>query len=279
MPRIAVTGGSGKAGRACVAELAAHGHHVVDIDLAASRDPDAPTMAADLADLGQTIDSLRSFDSVVHLAAIPAPNILPDAETFRINTLSTYNVFMAAAMLGLDRVVWASSETLIGIPFERGAPRYVPIDEDHPPLPESHYALSKRLGEVMAEEFNRWTDIPFVGLRISNIMEASDYERFPSFWPDATTRAWNVWGYVDARDVAQAIRLGIEGDIAGAEVFLIAAADTCMNRPGAELMAEVYPETEIRGDLDPVESLLSIAKAHRMLGYSPAHSWRNHLDG
>lgn len=277
MARIAVTGGSGKAGRACVSDLRSHGYDVVNIDLAASRDPDAPTLVADLTDLGQTIDALRGAEAVVHLAAIPAPGVLPDGETFRINTMSTYNVFSAAATLRLDRVVWASSETLIGIPFETSAPRYVPLDEEHPALPEFHYALSKLMGEVMAEHFSRWTGMPFIGLRISNIMEPADYSRFPSFWEDPTVRAWNLWGYVDARDVAQAIRLSLEADLTGAEVFLVAAADTCMTRPGLDLVAEVYPETEIRGDPGPSGTLLSIDKARRMLGYAPAYRWRDHL--
>jgi nucleoside-diphosphate-sugar epimerase len=131
----------------------------------------------------------------------------------------------------------------------------------------------------MAEHFARWTGIPFIGLRISNIMEPSDYARFPSFWADARTRAWNVWGYVDARDVAQAIRKSIESDVGGAEVFLVAAADTCMNRSSADLMAEVYPTTKVKGDPGPTETLLSIDKAHTLLGYAPEHSWRDHVEG
>jgi nucleoside-diphosphate-sugar epimerase len=174
-------------------------------------------------------------------------------------------------------VVWASSETLIGIPFEREKPRYAPIDEDHPRLPEFHYALSKLAGEVIAEQFNRWSGIPFVGLRISNIMEIADYERFPGFWDDPTIRAWNLWGYVDARDVAQAARLALTSDTKGAEAFLVAAADTCMTAPSAELMARVYPDVPITGDVAGHKTLLAIDKARKVLGYEPQHSWRDHL--
>lgn len=170
MERVIVTGGSGKAGRAVVADLAEHGLDITSVDVAASLLPDDPTLVADLTDLGQTIEALRGADAVVHLAAIPAPDILPQGETFRTNMMSTYNVFTAAAQLGLSRVVWASSETLIGIPFEREAPRYAPIDEEHPRLPESHYALSKLAGEVIAAQFSRWSGVPYVALRISNIM-------------------------------------------------------------------------------------------------------------
>jgi nucleoside-diphosphate-sugar epimerase len=277
MNNVVVTGGSGKAGRAVVADLVAHGYEVTNVDAAASRNPDEPTLIADLTDLGQTIEALGGADAVIHLAAIPAPNVLPDGETFRVNMMSTYNVFSAATQLGLEKVVWASSETLIGLPFEREQPRYAPIDEEHPRLPEFHYALSKLAGEVIAEQFNRWTGIPFVALRYSNVMEEADYLRFPAFSEDPQSRAWNLWGYVDARDVAQCTRLALERDVPGAEAFLVAAADTCMTQPSADLMAEFYPDVPIRTPVPGHETLLSIAKARRILGYRPAHSWRDHF--
>lgn len=278
MGRVVVTGGSGKAGRAVVADLREHGHEVVDVDIAASREPDAPTIVADLTDLGQVYDVLQGASAVVHLAAIPAPNVVPDGETFRVNTMSTYHVFSASVALGLGRVVWASSETLIGLPFDRERPRYAPIDEEHPRLPEFHYALSKLVGEEMAEQFNRWSGIPFVSLRYSNVMEEHDYQRFPGFWDDPNLRAWNLWGYVDSRDVAQATRLALEADASGHEAFLVAAADTCMTRPSADLMQEVYPDVPMRVTVEGTDTLLSIDKARRMLGFEPAHSWRDHVE-
>ncbi len=277
MTRVVVTGGSGKAGRAVVADLGEHGFDVVNVDVAAPADPDAPTLVADLTDLGQALEALHGADAVVHLAAIPAPNILPDAETFAANTLSTYHVFTAAARLGLGRVVWASSETLIGLPFRRERPRYAPIDEEHPRLPESHYALSKLAGEGMGEQFARWTGTPHVALRISNIMEQGDYRRFPGFWEDPAIRAWNLWGYVDAADVALAARLALTADVEGAPAFLVAAADTCMTAPSVELMAAVYPDVPLRTAVAGHETLLAIDKAAAVLGYRPQRSWRDHV--
>lgn len=277
MARVVVTGGSGKAGRAVVRELLDHGSDVVSVDLATSPELPGEQIQADLTDLGQTVDVLRGAESVVHLAAIPAPGLRPDELTFRVNTTSTYNVFSAATTLGLHRVVWASSETVLGLPFERERPAYAPIDEEHPAYPEYSYALAKLLGEEMARQFNRWTGTPYVGLRYSNIMEPADYERFPSFWDDPYLRKWNLWGYVDARDVAQATRLALESDLAGAEVFIVAAADTVMNRPSRDLLEEVYPDVPVRGKPGEFETLLSIAKARRLLGYEPRHSWRDQL--
>lgn len=275
--RVVVTGGSGKAGKAIVADLRQHGYDALNADLAASRRLDRGSIAADVTDLGQVFEVLDGSSAVVHLAAIPAARMRPDGETFRINTIGTYNVFHVAAELGLEKVVWASSETVSGVRFEKERPRYAPVDEDHPRLPESSYALSKVVGEVMADEFHRWTGIPFVGLRYSSVKEPADYERFRSFWDDPTIRSWNLWGYVDVSDVAQATRRALEADIDGAENFLIAAADTCMTTPSADLMDAVYPDVPIRRELGDYETLLSIDKARRMLGYEPAHTWRDHL--
>jgi nucleoside-diphosphate-sugar epimerase len=276
MSRVVVTGGAGKAGRAVVRDLLEHGYDVVSVDLL--RDPnltEGQQLVADLTDYGETVDVLKGADVVVHLAAIPAPGLKPDELTFRVNTTSTYNVFAAAPLLGLSRVVWASSETTLGLPFERELPRFAPIDEEHPLLPESSYALSKVVSEEMARQFSRWNGIPHVGLRFSNVMEPHDYERFPGFWDDAQLRRWNLWGYVDARDVGQSCRLALEADLSGAEVFIIAAADTVMNRPSADLMAEAYPDVELRDGVGEFGTLLSIEKARQRLGYEPEFSWRD----
>jgi nucleoside-diphosphate-sugar epimerase len=277
--RVVVTGGSGKAGRAVVADLVAHGDDVLSADLVTHPELPCEQIRADLTDLGQAVEVLRGAEAVVHLAAIPAPGLRPDELTFRENTASTYNVFSAAATLGLERVVWASSETVLGLPFDRDPPAYAPIDEEHPPRPNFSYALSKLLSEEMARQFHRWTGIPFVGLRFSNIMEPHDYARFPGFWADPLERKWNLWGYVDARDVAQSCRLALHGRLPGAEVFIVAAPDTVMTRPSAELLAEVYPGVELRGEVGEFETLLSIGKARRLLGYEPRFTWRDQPTG
>jgi nucleoside-diphosphate-sugar epimerase len=213
---------------------------------------------------------------VVHLAAIPAPGIHGAAETFRVNITSTYNVFAAAEANGLGRVVWASSETVLGLPFD-APPLFAPIDETIEPRPETSYALSKVTGEVLAAQFARRSGIPFVGLRISNIMEPEDYAGFPLFWGDAHLRKWNLWGYVDCRDVAQACRLGLTANPTGAEVCIVAAEETVMPRDSVDLMAEVFPNVPLRRALSGRETLLSIDRARRVLGYRPAHHWADHV--
>jgi nucleoside-diphosphate-sugar epimerase len=276
--RIVVTGGSGKAGRAVVRDLLVHGHDVLNVDLVPSPDPAAPFLPADLTDFGQALEALSGaevlpgVEAVVHLAAIPAPDRATPDVVFRTNITSTHTVFAAAWRLGLKRVVWASSETTLGLPFDE-PPEYAPVDEEHPLRPESSYALSKVLGEEMARQFHRWSGIPIVGLRFSNVMEPADYAAFPSYWEDPHKRKWNLWGYVDESHVAQSCRLALDADV-GAEAFVIAAGDTVMRRPSRELMAEVFPGVPVR-DVDGEHgTLLGIAKARRRLGYAPEFTWR-----
>ena len=286
--RICVTGATGKAGRAAVRELRHQGYQVVATDnRLTSDDVAAGVLRADLTDYGQATEALRGADAVVHLANIPAPGLSTPAVTFNANITMNYNVFHAAASLGLARVVWASSETTLGLPFGGGReqipggvgepPRYVPVDEDHFPVPNTTYALSKVASETLAEQISRWSDIPFVGLRISNIMELHDYDRFPSYWPDPHLRKWNLWGYVDVRDVAAACRLGLEADVAGSQNVIIAAADTVMNRPTREVLAEVFPDAPLTREIGEFDTLLAIDGAKRLLGYQPRYSWRDQI--
>jgi nucleoside-diphosphate-sugar epimerase len=289
MKSVIVTGGSGKAGKAAVRELLKHGYQVMNVDLAAPAEQLCHFMKTDLNDLGQAVDALRlaagTIDrrrasigepsAVVHLAGIPAPGLAPDATIFQNNMMTTYNVFSAAIRAGIKRVVWASSETIYGLPFTRTPPVFAPVTEDHPLAPESGYALAKTLCEKMASEMNRWNPgTQFVGLRISNIFEEKDYQSIPSFWADPALRKWNLWSWVDSRDVAQSCRLGLEADVAGADHFTIAAADTLMKTPSRELMAAAFPGVPVDSRLGQFETLLSIEKARRVLGYAPQHTWR-----
>jgi UDP-glucose 4-epimerase len=285
MSTVAVTGSSGKLGRHVVRYLTEHGHHVVALDRVP--DPDSPAADAvrvDLTDFGQVyealagVDEAEPVDAVVHLGAIPAPGLTTNAATFANNAPATYNVFAAARRAGIRRVVWASSETVLGLPFA-DPPPYLPVDEDYPPRPNSTYSLVKTLEEEMARQFCRWEpDLAMVGLRFSNVMDPSDYARFPDFDTDPRLRSWNLWGYIDGRDGAQAVRLGLEHTErgpAGVEVFVIAGADTVMSRSSAELAAEVFPDVPVTRPLGEHETLLSIEKARRVLGYAPEHSWRD----
>lgn len=277
--RIAVTGGSGKLGRTVVRVLREAGHEVVTLDAAGERGDGF--VRVDLTDYGQTLDALLGvdgqdgFDAVVHLAAIPAPGMTSNVATFSNNMQATYNVFAAAIRAGIRNVVYASSETVLGLPFDVPPP-YIPVDEEYPARPESTYSLVKHLEEQMAIELVRWhPDLKIVALRFSNVMDEEDYAQFPSWDADARARKWNLWGYIDARDGAQAVLRALELESVGFDRFIIAAADTVSDRPNAELLAAVFPDVPVTREVGEHDTLLSIDKARRILDYSPKHSWRD----
>jgi len=274
--RIAVTGGNGKLGRAVVAHLTEAGHAVLTLDTVGQRSDTFTRI--DLTDYGQVVDAFSSvndrhsgLDAIVHLAAIPAGGLSPDSATFHNNMNATFNVFQAARRTGITRIVYASSETLLGIPFD-SAPPYLPVDEDYDSRPESMYAVVKHLEEELAQKLVRWDDsLSITALRFSNVMVEEDYDGFAAFTPD--NRRWNLWGYIDARDAAQAILLSIERAQPGFDRFVIANAETVLDVPSAQLVADFWPEVPVKRELDGTESLLSIEKARLELGYQPRFGW------
>lgn len=278
--KIAVTGGSGKLGRSVVRRLAEDGHQVFNLDRDGERGPGY--VSVDLRNYGQVVDVILGLDdrhdgldAIVHLGAIPAPGLAPDSAIFENNMLSTYNVFQSARRAGIKKVVYASSETVLGLPFD-APPPYIPVDEEYDARPESTYSLVKHLEEQMAIQLTRWDpELSITALRFSNVMDPEDYGAFPSFDADATRRKWNLWGYIDARDGAQAVARALEVAPPGFERFIIAAADTVMSRSSADLAAEVFPGVDVVKELQQHETMLSIDKARRLLGFEPEHSWRD----
>jgi nucleoside-diphosphate-sugar epimerase len=276
--RVSVTGASGRAGRAVVSDLVAHGHEVVATDLVspAGTSLGVPVLRADLTDFGQAVEVLTGCDAVVHMANIPAPGLRTPAVTFNANMAMNFNVFLAAPQTGIRRVVWASSETTLGLPFDT-PPRYAPLDEAHYPVPTTTYALSKVASETIAGHIADWSGISFIALRFSNILGPADYPAFPSYWSDPHLRKWNLWGYIDERDAAAACRLALLAEISGSASFIIAAADTVMTRPSAQLMREVFPTVPLTKDVPGNATLLSVEWARQALGFTPRHSWRDHV--
>jgi nucleoside-diphosphate-sugar epimerase len=287
--RIAVTGGSGKLGHVVVAHLREQGHTVANFDRQSPGTPDRFSIPVDLTDFGQVVAAFSGvddrfdgpFDAIAHLAAIPAPGLAANSVIFDNNITITHNVFEAARILGIKNIVWASSETVLGIPMgvqERQRPPYLPLDEDFAPRPESHYAMAKALEEHMAGYFCRWDpQLKAIGLRFSNVMLVRDYAEFPIWQDDPLKRIWNVWSYIDARDGALAVERALEYSGRGMDVFVIANADTVMERPTESLVQEYFPTLAVKGDISGRRTLLSIEKARRVLGYEPAHSWMNHV--
>ena len=287
--KIAVTGGTGSwdrgVGPVVIAALIARGHEVTNLDRAVPGGIEkAGFIRVDLTDYGQTFAALYGHDAVVQLAANGEPDWdhVTGAARFHTNSLIAYNVFQSACFLGMKKVVWASSETVLGFPFDRVPPRVLPTSDDDPPIPTSSYGISKANTEDLARHMNRRYGVPFVGLRFSNIFydtpgHVTGYDKVPGFWDDPLLRRFNLWGYVDSRDAADACVLALEAPITGAEVMTIAAHDTIMRQTNAELVAAAFPGCVLRPGTGPHDSLESIARARQRIGYDPQWTWRRVL--
>ena len=300
-PRVVVTGGSGKLGRATVAHLSSSGYEVINFDRVrpktASEDGKTGLQGAyrlvevDLTDMGQVLEALleidmayKGVDAVVHLAAMPSPGQSSSSKQFNTNVASTYNILEACRKVGITNIVMASSETLIGIPLDI-APEKLPITEEAELRPESAYSLSKLVGETLAEQYVRWSkqshrkpnggEVKIVSMRFSNVMLEEEYATFAEWQDDARKRYWNCWGYIDARDGAEAIKLALEKDLFGHHAFIIANNNTVMKKPSKQLVEEVFPGVPYTPlNDDPNVTLLSNEKAKKVLGWKPKFDWK-----
>jgi nucleoside-diphosphate-sugar epimerase len=279
---VLITGGSGKLGRFVVERFREAGWNAISADRVAHPDKSVSQLIVDLRNAGEVLDlvtgvnnRIEKLDAIVHLAAIPAPGLYSNLATMENNFNSTMNVFTAAKNAGIKKIVFASSETVLGLPFDTPPP-YVPVDEEYRPRPESYYSLTKFLEEQAAMEFCRWDpELSMSALRFSNVMDPSEYPGFEAFQNDAKIRKWNLWAYIDGRDGAQAVQKAVEYTKPGFEAFIIANNDSLMRRSNQELLDEVFPNIAKRKEFGENESLLDISKAKRLLGYEPKFSWRD----
>jgi UDP-glucose 4-epimerase len=278
--RVVVTGGSGRAGSYTVRDLAEGGHEVINLDMA--RPPaDLPGafVQLDLTDAGEVYDVLAQFrpEGVCHLAANPSPTGFPRHQTFDNNVLSTNNVMQAAGDVGVSRLVYASSEMATGWLTTDELPPRFPFDETDRVASPSAYALSKYMGEVIADSMVRqYPAMSICSLRINNVIMPDGYDVLQYRRDHFPEGGVNFWSYIDARDVASAFRAALEGEIVGHEVFLIAAADTCLDTPVQEAVERLYgPGARFAPDHGPFDSVFSCRRIEERLGWRPRHSWRD----
>ena len=292
--RIVFTGGTGKAGRHVVPYLVDKGYEVLNVDLAPLDYPGVNTISADIADSGQMFDVLSShfgfegfetgkgpapIDAVVHFAAVPRVLIKPDNETFRINTIGTYNVIEAAVKLGIKKVIVASSETTYGVCFAEGDKdfHHFPLEEDYDTDPMDSYGLSKVLNEKTARAFAMRYGADIYALRIGNVIEPHEYDRFPAFLADPMSRKRNAWSYIDARDLGQIVDLAIRKDGLGFQVFNAVNDTITANLPTREFLEKYCPGVPIRRELGEFEAPLSNRKTREVLGFREEHDWRKYV--
>jgi nucleoside-diphosphate-sugar epimerase len=277
--RIAVTGSSGKLGRATVKRLTADGHSVLGLDLHPAPEGGLFTRV-DFTDYGQTLDAMLGvtarhggLDAVVHLAAIPVNGLVPDATTFHNNMTVSFNVLFSAHRAGIRRIVSASSITAMGFPFEE-APPALPVDESFTAA-HNTYGLTKVLEETMAGQLVGWDpELSITALRFTNVVAPEDYGTFARAG-EPTFRRDLLGSYIDARDGGLAVALALAAGKPGFEVYNIAAPETGNTTPSAELAASWFPGAAVAEDLGEFESLMSTRKAQAELGFRAEHRWQD----
>jgi nucleoside-diphosphate-sugar epimerase len=290
--RVLFTGGSGKAGRHAVAYLLARGHRVLNVDLVPLEMEGVDNRIADITDAGQMFDVMASyagfdelepgrgaprFDAVVHFAAVPRLLLTSDNECFRVNAMGTYNVIDAAVKFGVRKIVFASSETTYGVCFADGErkPEYLPVDEEHPTIPEDSYAMSKVVNEATARSFQRRSGFDIYGLRINNVIEPHEYaQNFPAYVADPSLRRRNFFAYIDARDLGQMVDRCLAVDGLGYQVFNVSNDGHSVDRTTPELIAQFYADVPLTREMGQRETFYSNRKAKEMVGFSPEHDWR-----
>jgi nucleoside-diphosphate-sugar epimerase len=292
--RIVFTGGSGKAGRHVVPWLKAKGHDILNLDLRPLDCAGVNTLITDVTDSGQVFNALSmhfdfdgfttgngpaKIDAVVHFAAIPRVLIQPDNVTFSANVVSTYNVIEAAVKLGIRKVIIASSETTYGVCFAEGDKDYhhFPLEEDYDSDPMDSYGLSKVVNEKTARAFAMRSGADIYALRIGNVIEPHEYDRFPGFMADPPSRKRNAWSYIDARDLGQIVHLCLEKSGLGYQVFNAVNDTITAREPTAEFLARWCPATPIRRPLKGDEAPLSNRKIRDVLGFKEEHNWRKYV--
>lgn len=280
MKRVCVTGGSGGAGNAVIEDLLAHGYACLNLDISLPRKSHCPFIQLDLNDYASVHAAMKDCDMLVHFAGNPHPDATHEtgAERFANNTVTHFNALNAAIAHGIRRIVWASSETIFGFPFETNKPTSVPLDEEATPDPQTGYAVSKAASETVARLMAAQYGATIIGLRLSNVLyddpeAVPSFQKIPGYWDDLGHRKFNLWGYVDSRDAARAVRLALTADIAGAEVFNIAAHDTIMKQTSKELIDAVMPGVEMAEGMTGRAAMLNCQKAQKLLGWTPEYTW------
>jgi nucleoside-diphosphate-sugar epimerase len=277
MAKVVITGTAGLLGPFVAEHFLEAGYDVLSVDIRKNETIKTHHLTVNTINMGECYGALAGADAVVHLAAIPVAYSHPNEVTFANNVLSTYNILEAADTLGIKKAVIASSECTYGIcnSLTGLAPQYVPMDEDHPTLPEDSYGLGKIVGEEIARAVHRRHGMQIVSFRIGNIQTPEKYKGFPAFIHDPSQRSRILWSYIDARDIALACRLAIEKDGLGTQVINLAADDTSMDIKSVDLMKAAFPQvTDIRSPIDEYQTLLSNQKAKKVLGWQPVHFWR-----
>lgn len=273
--RVLITGGSGYVG-SVVCERLAQSHEVINFDQRPPEKPCGRFMRGDILDAAHLTEAMHGVEVVVHLAAVPNPLHVPTDTLMNVNVMGTQRVVATAAHGDPERVVVASSDATFGFVFGRGEimPEYLPVDETHPTRPLDCYGLSKVLKEEICRRYTRDTGLETVCLRYCWVWSQQHYTELDRLADAAESFVGQLWGYVDVRDVAQAVERSLTAPSIIHETLLITASNTFQRLASLELAERFLPPSvEIR-DPDwfaqqPQRSLFDCARAKAVLGFEP----------
>ena len=282
--KVVVTGGAGKIGQWVVRELVSDSsgsapHEVTVFDRAIRTDEvGVRFLSGDILDLGQVFGALAGAEAVIHLAGIPTHSVAPNEDTFRINAMGTFNVHEAAWRLGIQRVVTASSEAVLGwapdTMVREFAPDYLPIDEDHPVGAQEAYCLSKIACEAIVRSYTAKCGMETVVLRPPWVVSPEELEALGEKG-GVTPNRFALFHYVDTRDLADAFRLAIERPLDGCHVLLTGSGESTVDEPLCSLYPRLMPAIGNRASsLSGIRSSVSNERARKILGWVPKRSWR-----
>jgi len=277
--KIVTTGGSGRLGKYVVEELKKF-HEVTIFDMKEPEDKDVAFVKGDMLNIDDCKKAFKGTDAIVHLAAIPHPLNDPPEKVFNTNVVGTFNVYQAAADLGIEKIAYTSSDSSYGFNFRKKGdvllPEYLPINEDHPQKPADPYGLSKKVGEEIAKGFSRRYRIFTIALRICGVI-FPDPESVLKF-KKALKKGGHRW-YNDARDVAYAFRLALKAEgLKKYEVFCISAEDNGSESDSMELVRREWSSyIPFTKEMKGRQSLYDWTKARVLLGYQPRYTWKDIL--
>ena len=228
--RVLVTGAAGRIGSVATRQLTELGALVTALTIV-----EDPSLKADRVIVGDTRSeqdvaaALEGVDLVVHLAALAHPTSGTPYDVYTTNVVSTFNVLAQAGALGIDRAVVASSINAYGVPFnpDNVLPAYFPLDENIPTDVADWYSLSKQNDENTARmAWRRW-GIDVVSFRFPHVNSAEILTRqADGMRADPVRGVREAWSYLDTRDAAYAIELGLTAPLSGAHKFFVAAGTT-----------------------------------------------------
>src|SRR5688572_22242374 len=192
MQRILITGAAGEIGSVLRAGLAGRYERVRLADVRPCSDirPGEEDRVTDVTDPDAALAAASGMDCIVHLAGVPREG--PWDRILPINIAGTYNVFEAARRAGVKRMVFASSNHVIGY-YRVGRP----VDEHDPPRPDSRYGVSKAFGEALGRLYADKHGLSVACLRIGSFRARPQNAR--------ELRTW-----ISHRDNVQLVRRCIE---------------------------------------------------------------------